>query len=86
MLTYNIINYFILFTFIKNYFILFLLLINYLIISTNNKYEMTKIPSQKPKSDAWMTLIKFIEYKGVFDEIESTGTELILSVKYKVVN
>ena len=33
-----------------------------------------------------MTLIKSIEYKDVFDEIESTGTELILSVKYRVVN
>jgi hypothetical protein len=32
-----------------------------------------------------MTLIKFIEYKGITDEIESIGTELILSVKYKVV-
>ena len=38
------------------------------------------------KFNNWMTLIKSIEYKGIFDEIESLGTELILSVKYKVVN
>ena len=38
------------------------------------------------KFNNWMTLIKSIEYKGVFDEIESTGTKLILSVKYRIVN
>ena len=38
------------------------------------------------KFNNWMTLIKSIEYKDVFDEIESVRTELILSVKYRVVN
>jgi hypothetical protein len=38
------------------------------------------------KFNNWMTLIKSIEYKDVFDEIESIRTELILSVKYRVVN
>jgi hypothetical protein len=38
------------------------------------------------KFNNWMTLIKSIEYKDVFYEIESIRTELILSVKYKVIN
>ena len=38
------------------------------------------------KFNNWMTLIKSIEYKDVFDEIESTRTKLILSVEYRVVN
>ena len=38
------------------------------------------------KFNNWITLIKSIEYKDAFDEIESTRTKLILSVKYRVIN
>ena len=38
------------------------------------------------KFNNWMTLIKSIEYKSVFNEIENTRIELILNVKYRVVN
>ena len=49
--------------------------------------KMTKMPSsENVKFNNWMTLIKSIEYKCALDEIESTWTELILSIKYRVVN